>query len=318
MNSKQLTIHKIDIPPGNSEVVKIQVGRIPSGAPVSIHAHVFRSLIDGPTVLVLGGVHGDEVNGVEIVRQSIQSGMFTRLITGTVVAIPILNVYGFINFSRDVPDGKDVNRSFPGSFRGSLASRVARVLSKKVLPEIDFGVDFHTGGRSIYNYPQIRYTVDNPDAEKLARAFGPPHILAKKPISKSLRKYAHEKKKPVLVFEGGENLRLDPYSIEVGMKGLRRLLVSQGMLTGTVEEIKSTHYRKSSWLRAPRAGMFRATKQAGQLVRKGEIIGSIIAPYGGQMYALKAHYSGHIIGHSNLPVINQGDGLFHIAYTPEE
>lgn len=314
--SKQLTIHKIDIPPGSSDVVKIQVGRIPSGTPVSIRAHVFRSLIDGPTALVLGGVHGDEVNGVEIVRQSIQSGMYHSLIAGTVIAIPILNVYGFINFSRDVPDGKDVNRSFPGSARGSLASRVARVLSKKILPEIDFGVDFHTGGRSIYNYPQVRYTLDNPDAKELARAFGPPHMLAKKPISKSLRKYAHEKKKPILVFEGGENLRLDPFSIEVGLKGLRRLLVSQGMLAGTVAPADSFHYGKTSWLRAPRAGMFRTTKQAGQLVHKGEIIGFITEPYGDRSYALKAHYTGHIIGHSNLPVINQGDALFHIAYDP--
>lgn len=316
--SKELTIHKIDIPPGTSEVVKIQVGRIPSGTPVSIRAHIYRSLVSGPTALILGGVHGDEVNGVEIVRQSIQSGMYNRLIAGTVIAIPILNVYGFINFSRDVPDGKDVNRSFPGSTRGSLASRVARVLSKKILPEIDFGIDFHTGGRSIYNYPQIRYTLDNPEAESLARAFQAPHMLAKKPISKSLRKYAHEKKKPILVFEGGENLRLDPLSIEIGLKGVRRLLCSQGMLTGPVDEANSFHYRKTSWLRAPRAGMFRATKQAGQLVYKGEIIGSITDPYGDRVYALKAHHAGHIIGHSNLPVINQGDALFHIAYNLAE
>lgn len=316
--SKQLTIHKIDILPGTSDIVKIQVGRIPSGAPVFIRAHVFRSLVEGPTVLILGGMHGDEVNGVEIVQQSIRSGLYSRLIAGTVIAIPVLNVYGFINFSRDVPDGKDVNRSFPGSSRGSLASRMARILSKKILPEIDFGVDFHTGGRSIYNYPQVRYTLGNSEAEFLARAFGPPHLLAKKPISKSLRKYAHEKKKPIIVFEGGENLRLDPFSIEVGIKGLQRLLVSQGMLTGPFDEVNSFHYRKSSWLRAPRAGIFRTTKQAGQLVRKGEIIGSITDPYGAPVYALKAHYNGHIIGHSNLPVINQGDALFHIAYDPVE
>jgi len=308
-------IHNTEILPGANELIKIPVGRIPSGNQILIRAHVYRSQMDGPAVLVLGGVHGDEVNGVEIVRQAIASDMFRNVQRGTIIAIPILNVYGFINFSREVPDGKDVNRSFPGSLKGSLASRVARIISKKIIPVVDFGVDFHTGGRSIYNFPQIRYTAGDEQARELAMAFGAPQLLAKKTISKSLRKYAHDKGKRMLVFEGGENLRLDNYSISNGLLGLQRLLVSQQILPGPLPpERRSWHYLKSSWLRAPRAGIFQWTKGSGQMVTKGEPIGSITDPYGLDHTTLRADETGHIIGHSNLPVVTQGDALFHIAY----
>lgn len=312
-----MKIHNTEILPGANEVIKIPVGRIPTGNQILIRAHVYRSLIDGPTALILAGVHGDEVNGVEIVRQAIASEMFRTIQRGTIIAIPVLNVYGFINFSREVPDGKDVNRSFPGSLRGSLASRVARIISKKIIPEVDFGVDFHTGGRSIYNFPQIRYTAGDEVARELAMAFKAPQILAKKTISKSLRKYAQDKGKRILVFEGGENLRLDDYSIANALNGLRRLLIHQDMLPGTLPpDQPSWHYLKSSWLRAPQAGIFQWTKGSGQMVAKGELIGSISDPYGLECTPLRADETGHIIGHSNMPVVTQGDALFHIAYQP--
>lgn len=312
-----MKIHNTEILPGANEVIKIPVGRIPTGNQILIRAHVYRSLIDGPTALILAGVHGDEVNGVEIVRQAVASDMFRTIKRGTIIAIPILNVYGFINFSREVPDGKDVNRSFPGSLRGSLASRVARIISKKIIPEVDFGVDFHTGGRSIYNYPQIRYTAGDEAARELAMAFKAPQLLAKKTISKSLRKYAQDKGKRILVFEGGENLRLDDYSIANALNGLRRLLIHQDMLPGPIPpDQPSWHYLKSSWLRAPQAGIFQWTKSSGQMVAKGEPIGSISDPYGLERTPLRADETGHIIGHSNMPVVTQGDALFHIAYQP--
>lgn len=311
-----LPLHHAEIPRDTYQMVKVPVGRIPSGNPLSIRAHVYRSKADGPVVLILGGVHGDEVNGVEIVRRAVQSGMFGNLQVGTVIAIPVLNVFGFINFSREVPDGKDVNRSFPGSMKGSLASRVARILSKKILPLVDFGVDFHTGGRSIYNYPQIRYTLGDEQALELARQFGAPHLLGKKPISKSLRKYAHDKAKRIVVYEGGENLRLDRYAIEVALKGLHRLLAHHQMLPGPITPSKSHHYLRTSWIRAPRAGLFQAYKGSGQVVNRGEPLGQITDPYGESRIVIRSDESGHIIGHSNLPVVTQGDAIFHIAFRP--
>ena len=163
--------------PGESGVVKIMVGRLPSDTDISIEAHVFRSQKPGPVVLILAGVHGDEINGIEIVRNFMFNQDFSSISTGSLIVIPLLNVYGFINFDRYVPDGKDVNRSFPGTLNGSLASRIARTLTKYILPNIDYIIDFHTGGDSRYNYPQIRFTKTDEEAAQLAKVFNAPCII---------------------------------------------------------------------------------------------------------------------------------------------
>lgn len=308
-------INNIEIEPGEHKTIRMPVGELPSGNKISIRAHVYRSKVPGPTLLVLGGVHGDEINGVEIVRRSVQQGLYENLLCGNVVAIPILNIYGFINFSREVPDGKDVNRSFPGTTRGSLASRVARILSKKIFPLIDFGVDFHTGGNSNYNYPQIRYSRDDTAAQELAKVFGAKYTLAMRPIRKSLRKVALDQNKPILVFEGGENLRYDGLSIQKGLEGIVRLLQYHQMLAGTPTIPATLHYRQTTWVRASKGGMFLWAKQSGQPVKQGEPLGRINDPFGKEkdVYILSPH-DGHIIGHNNTPVISPGDALFHIAY----
>ena len=189
---KSLVIDGQVIMPGESRVVDIPVGNLPSGTNININVNVHRSMFKGPVVLILAGVHGDEINGIEIVRRSIAENVYDNLIKGTVIVIPLLNVFGFINFSRDVPDGKDVNRSFPGTKSGSLASRVAYTLTKKILPLVDFGIDFHTGGGSRYNFPQVRYGKTNKKARELAEAFSAPFIIEKPYIIKSLRKIAKD------------------------------------------------------------------------------------------------------------------------------
>lgn len=307
-------VHNTIIPNGSQVMVKIPVGRIPSGNLISIQAHVIRSKKDGPTALILGGVHGDEVNGVEIVRRSIEENIYKDLQIGTVIAIPVVNIYGFINFSRDVPDGKDINRSFPGSKSGSLAARVAFHLSRKILPLADFGIDFHTGGRGNFNYPQIRYTSGHEASEQLAKAFAAPVLLSKKTIPKSLRKYAKELEIPMLVYEGGENLRMDSYATAEGLEGLKRVLIHKKMLSGKITEKPSAHFAKSSWIRSPKAGMFQFIKQSGDPIQKGETIGFITDAYGLEKHKLTANRAGYIIGHNNLPVVSQGDALFHLAY----
>ena len=313
--TKIINVNKTEIGLGERTVVKLHVGQLPSGNKIHIQAHVFRAAVPGPTMLVLGGVHGDEINGVEIVRRTLEYGYFNDLQLGSVIAIPLLNIYGFINFSREVPDGKDVNRSFPGSSGGSLASRVAGALNKKVLPAIDFGVDFHTGGRSHYNYPQIRFSKGDSEAEALAKAFGAPYLIANKPISKSLRKVSMDAGKPILVFEGGENLRFDGYSIEKGLAGLKRLMHAKGMIKSSAPAIEpSILFTRSSWVRASRSGIFRWSKCSGHKVFKGEPIGVINDPYGHDETFIYAPKDAHIIGHNNAPVISQGDALFHLAY----
>ncbi|TAK36574.1 MAG: succinylglutamate desuccinylase/aspartoacylase family protein [Saprospiraceae bacterium] len=309
-----MIINNTTIAPGENAILRLNVGRLPSDTRIYLNVHVYRSSVPGPVAAVLAGVHGDEVNSVEIVRRTIACHMFGNLLMGTVVVIPVLNVYGFNNFSRDVPDGKDVNRSFPGSAKGSLAARVAHIFTKNILPVIDFGVDFHTGGSSNYNYPQIRYSKGREQSRELAEAFGAPFTVANRPIPKSLRKTCLEAGKPMLVFEGGENLRFDGFAIEKGLAGIRRLLFSKGMLPEAPPGAPTIHIEKTTWQRAARPGMFRWWKQSGQAVQKGEPLGVINDPFGQDEFPVLASRNGFIIGHNNSPVVRPGDALFHLGY----
>jgi len=313
-----LIINKKNIEPGTDEIVRLNVARLPSGTVINLRIHVYRSKKPGPVVLIQGGVHGDEINGVEIVRRTIEQGMFKNLKRGSVIAIPLLNIYGFINFSRDASEGKDVNRSFPGNMSGSLASRVAGTLTKKILPLIDFGIDFHTGGSARYNYPQIRYSKGDKKAEELAKVFAAPYLISKPNIPKTLRKIGLGMKKPILVFEGGESLRFDGFSIDHGLAGIQRVLFSKGMLENDVPPLTpSIHFEKTSWIRADRSGLFRWFQQSGAKVSAGEPLGVLNDPYGETAIRIFAKKDGYIIGHNNTPVVSEGDALFHIGYEKE-
>lgn len=313
--NKPFIIQKTEVKPGEHKVIRLQVGRLPSDTLIHLNIDVYRSKKAGPTMLVMGGVHGDEINGIEIIRRAIAEGVFKNLTCGNVIAIPVLNIYGFNNFSREVPDGKDVNRSFPGSSKGSLASRVANIISKKILPLVDFGVDFHTGGHSNYNYPQVRYSIGHEASKELGEAFAAPLLIAKKTIPKSFRKVALDQNVPILTYEAGENLRLDGYSIEKGLAGIKRVLQTKGMIDGEPKDVKTLHFTKTTWMRAVRSGLFQWMKCSGQKVFKGERLAIISDPYGQTESAVLAVADGYIIGHNNAPVVNPGDALFHIATT---
>jgi len=308
-------IKKTTIAPGENKLIKLNVAKLPSGTVISIRVHVFRSENPGPTALLMGGLHGDEINGVEIVRRAVAGDLFKQLESGSVIAIPLLNVYGFINFSRDAVDGKDVNRSFPGSATGSLASRVAHILSQSILPLVDFGVDFHTGGSSRFNYPQVRYTIEDTAAKRLAEQFAAPYLMEKKNLNKTLRHTAGEMGIPILVYEAGESLRFDGYSIEHGIKGIQRLLFQQKMLKKDAPANHTPKYfSKFTWMRAEKSGMFMWMKSSGAKVGKGEILGVINSPHGNKEIRVLAKHDGYIIGHNNAPVVNAGDALFHLGW----
>ncbi|MEM1322111.1 MAG: succinylglutamate desuccinylase/aspartoacylase family protein [Bacteroidota bacterium] len=315
---KDIIINKKKVEPGQEELIKFNIARLPSGTIINLQAHVYRSEQPGPCMLVLGGVHGDEINGVEIVRRAIETEWFSQLQCGSVIAIPLLNIYGFINFSRDAAEGKDVNRSFPGNRRGSLASRVAYTVTKEILPLIDFGVDFHTGGSSRYNYPQIRFSIGDPQAEELARLFAAPYLIRKASLANSLRRIAMDKGKPIIVYEGGESLRYDGFSITKGLAGLQRLLQVHEMIPGTpAEPERMVMINKTSWVRAAQAGLFIWTQQSGARVSKGEPLGYLNDPHGSAEIPVLASRDGYIIGHNNAPVVSAGDALFHIGYKTE-
>lgn len=314
--NEPLTIAGREIFPGDMTVIGLNVGSLPSDTKIYINVFVFRGKEPGPVMLVLGGIHGDEINGVEIVRRSIESGVFKQLHKGTVIAIPLLNVFGFINFSRDVHDGKDVNRSFPGNPHGSLASRVAHALTSSVLPVVDFGIDFHTGGLGRFNYPQIRYTKGSEESFELAKIFGAPYIVEKPVINKSLRKVAGRMHIPMIVYEAGESQRLDGEGIDFGFEGIFNVMRANGMIDSPGSDTRPHQVliRKSSWIRASASGIFTWTRKSGEFVQEGESLGTIKDLFVVHEKIISSSRPGYIIGHTNTPVVSHGDALFHIGY----
>jgi predicted deacylase len=312
---EELKLLDTGIRKGESKVVNYDIARLPSGMMINMPVYFFRSIKSGPILLVLGGLHGDEVNGIEIVRRMIAEGTFSNLEQGTVIAIPVLNVFGFLNYSREVPDGKDVNRSFPGDSNGSLASRVARVFTKNIIPLIDYGVDFHTGGSSRTNYPQIRFASEDKNSELLAKAFAAPFTLNSNLIQKSLRAQASKMGKPIIVFEGGESMRFDDFAIHEGIEGAKRLMRYLGMINEPYTEKESIQLADSSWVRALRSGLFKPFIVSGETVMKGQEIGVINDPYGQYEVKVVSKFTGYVIGHNNNPVVHQGDALFHVGIT---
>jgi len=310
-----LTIAKNNIALGEKKIIEHNVARLPSGMMIDMPISVYRSKKDGPVLLLSGGLHGDEVNGIETIRRMIAEGIFENLYAGTVIAIPILNMFGFLNYSRDLPDGKDVNRSFPGDSNGSLASRVAYHLTKLILPVIDYGIDFHTGGAQRTNYPQIRYAMTDKNSEIIAKAFAAPFTLNSNLIPKSLRHQSSKLGKPIIVYEGGESIRLDELSIVEAIEGTKRIMRFLGMIDEPYIEKESIILNDTTWVRAQRSGIFKPFVISGEPVVKSQPIGVINDPFGQYEVKVLAKTTGYLIGHNNNPVVHQGDALFHIGMT---
>ncbi len=310
---RKVTIAGQEIKPGEFKEININIARLPSHTQIDTPIYVSRSLEDGPVLALMAGMHGDEINGMEIVRRILDTDLH-QVKRGTVVCMPITNVYGFLNFSRDVPDGKDVNRSFPGSKNGSLASRVAYNLTHQVIPFIDYGIDFHTGGAMRTNYPQVRAMLDNEKNQELANAFCAPFTIDSPFRPNSLRKEASKKGKNIIVYEAGESLRFDQHGIEEGISGALRLMRHLKMIDWAPEPKEENRIIwSSSWVRAKHAGLFQPSVQCGQLVHKGEAIGTITDPFGEFKQQVKANETAYVIGLNNSPVVNAGDALMHLG-----
>jgi predicted deacylase len=310
---KTITIAGQEIKPGGFKEIDINIARLPSHTQIDTPIYVNRSTEDGPVLGLMAGMHGDEINGMEIVRRIIDSGLH-KTIRGTVVCLPVINVYGFLNYSREVPDGKDINRSFPGNKSGSLASRVAWHMTHDVIPHIDYGIDFHTGGASRTNYPQIRCVMQDPKNVALADAFCAPFTLDSPFRPHSLRQTAAKKKKNILVYEGGESSRFDHQAIEEGINGTLRIMKYLNMIDWAPEpkEINRVIWN-STWVRARTAGLFQCNIQCGDLINKGQIVGTITDPFGEFKETLKAPSKGYVVGLNNNPVVNAGDAIIHVG-----
>ncbi|WP_343486974.1 succinylglutamate desuccinylase/aspartoacylase family protein [Allomuricauda sp. d1] len=310
--NKTITINGDEIAPEKNKQVRIEIARLPSGTLIDIPVHVFNSKKPGPTVLIQAGLHGDEINGVETLRRLLQDRTF-KIQKGAVIVVPILNIFGFIHFSRDVPDGKDVNRSFPGSKSGSLASRIAYHYTTEVLPQVDLAIDLHTGGAKRDNYPQIRYTKDDEASKTLAKAFGAPYFFASRLINGSFRRTMFRMNKPAIVYEAGESMRFDEQSIEISLKGIKNILTKLDILEGKPQRQKSIHLEKTKWIRASKAGMFVPKINNGNKVKKGQVLGMVTDIHVNKNKQVKAPYDGYVFCVNNQAVVNQGDALFHIG-----
>lgn len=309
---REIIVNGIKVRPGQSLNIDIAIARLPTHTLIDLPVFIRRGKEDGPVVLISGGVHGDEINGIVAVRRMLEDNLIQPL-RGTVILMPLVNVYGFLSNSRTFPDGRDLNRSFPGSKKGSLASQIAFMMSSQIIPQIDYGIDFHTGGRMLSNYPQVRVDFKDKKGFELAKAFGTHFILDSPHIDKSFRKEAYKQRKHILVYEGGESMRLDDYAVEEAVAGTLRMLQFLEMVEKAPQPKLGIILPESSWIRAKVSGIFTSNVRLGQEVKKGQILAKISDPYGQVKIPVKATHNGHVIGLNNNPVVNAGDALIHVG-----
>ena len=308
---------------GTRRVIDLPVSRLSNHTPVMLPVHVVHGSGPGPALFVTAAVHGDEIIGVEIIRRLMKTLTPERL-DGTLLCVPIVNAFGFISRTRYLPDQRDLNRSFPGSEGGSLAAKLAHLLMNEVVRHCDVGIDLHSAAASRTNLPQIRTDLRSARAQHLAEAFGAPVILRSPERDGSLRKAAGRLGKDVLVYEAGEALRFDPHSIQIGVRGVQRVMAALGM-SASPEPAAPAHADaapivavSSRWVRAPEGGILRVMKTIGDRIDEGERLGIISNPYDDtDETEVVASICGLVIGRTNLPVVNLGDALFHIARMPE-
>lgn len=306
------------IPAGERRRLELPVARLPTGTRVSLPVEVVHGTEPGPRVWLSGAVHGDEVVGVQII-QRVTARLDPSVLAGAVIAVPIVNGFGFLQGSRYLPDRRDLNRCFPGTKKGSLASRLARLFMDEIVGRCAYGIDFHSGSDDRANLPQIRTDLDDAEARRCAEAFGAPVTIHARLRDGSLREAATEEGVHVLLYEGGEPRRFTPEAVATGIAGTMRVLRALGMVGAEVEPAPETVFaRKTRWVRASRSGLLRPAVQLGDRVAEGQRLGRITDSFGDVLAHGKADTPGVVIGLNLNPLVNRGDALFHLAEVEEE
>lgn len=298
---------------GTREDIELPVERLASGPLISIPTIVLRGRRPGPVLSASAAIHGDEINGVEVIRRLV-SEVRPEELAGTVIAVPVVNQLGFMSQQRYLPDRRDLNRSFPGSPRGSLAARLAHLFMTEIISRCEFGIDLHSGSDNRANLPQIRADLDDEETRTMAAAFGAPVTLHARTRDRSLREAATQTGMTMLLFEGGEDNRYDDYAIEPAWEGVQRVLAELGMVNGAPgSSAPSMISRSSRWVRAQRGGLLRAEVGLGDRVDGRQVLGYLSDIYGRGNLAVRAPVAGVIIGQTRSPRVNQGDAIFHVA-----
>ena len=303
------------IPAGERRTLSIPVSRQLTGLSASLALQVLHGARPGPCVFVSAAIHGDEINGIAIV-QRLAAALDPAEMAGTLILAPAVNIYGLVNHARYLPDRRDLNRSFPGNARGSLAAQLAHTFLEHVIARCTLGIDLHTAAVHRYNLPQIRIAAGNPYLVELAMAFGAPVIIESPLRDGSMRELAHERGTPMLLLEAGEALRFDEMSIRIGTQGIRRVLAHLAMISaddGLTSVGIPARANSTQWLRAPRGGIAHLARESGDTVTQGDLLASVAGLFGEDPLDIVSPVDGIVIGHGTLPVVNQGDALFHIA-----
>lgn len=314
MSTEKFIIGGMEVFKGTTTTINIELPKL-YNTPTQLPLKIIRGNKPGPVVFVSAAIHGDEINGVEIIRRFRRLRILKKL-RGTLILVPVVNVYGMMNLSRYLPDRRDLNRSFPGSAKGSLAGRVAKIFFDEVVKKCDLGIDLHTASIHKSNLPQVRTNIQNEYTFRLAKAFGAPVVLHSELRDGSLRAVAQEAGVPILLYEAGEALRFDEHSIRIGVKGLINVLRANSMLPEAKNKkvIKTPIITKTSkWIRSTHSGMIRTIKALGDTVIQDEVIAYIDEPLGDESFEILAPFDGIIIGKSEIPLIQEGDAIFHIA-----
>jgi hypothetical protein len=313
---ESFAIGNVRVRAGLAKEVELPITRLVTGGDVSLPVRVVHGKESGPTVWVNAAIHGDEVLGVEVIRQ-VMATLRPKEFHGTLLAVPVVNVLGFLAGDRYLPDRRDLNRSFPGSARGSLASRIAHLFMTEVVSQCEVGIDLHTAADHRDNLPQIRADLDDPRTRELAEAFGAPVMLHAKLRDGSLRQAGREVGARVLLYEAGEALRFEEGPIAVGVAGVRRVLASLGMIdppsTEEQEAELPVECRSSSWVRARGTGILHLDVHLGDRVEAGQRLGGLSDTFGRRVRLVHADRPGIVIGLTRTPIVNAGDALVHVA-----
>ena len=313
MSNSKFEILGKEIKKGERTFLELEVAKLHTRNSMKITIIVERAKLDGPTLLLMGGVHGDEINGVAIVRDIIRKKL-NKPKCGTIICIPVFNVFGYLNQERKFPDGRDLNRMFPGSINGSLASQFAYQFTKEIAPLVDYVIDFHTGGSERWNYPNVRCVFNQEKSFDLAKVFGSPFILNSNYIAKSVRDTINKLGKTILLYEGGKSSDLDDKVIDFGVEGALNVMKYLGMHDGEISK-KNTPVliEKSKWLRAPFSGMFQLLIENGTWVSAKTLLAKITDPYGDFEKKVYAPFDCYIFSVNTAPIVNKGDAIFHIS-----
>jgi len=311
---EDFVIGDVTVAPGKVATVDLPVSVLPDHTPVNLRVIVLHGRTPGPTAFVSAAIHGDEVIGVEIARRLIGQKAL-RGLKGTLLVVPIVNTFGFLNRSRYLPDRRDLNRSFPGSEGGSLAARLAYLFLHEVVLRCDFGIDLHSAAVARTNLPQIRVSPDDTQLMELARVFGAPVIIPSTERSGSLRAEARERGVKTILYEAGEGLRIDDHSAKIGVAGILKVLRHSGMLGGRGPKGGRVPLlaRRSLWVRAPQGGLLTCYRGDGDIVAKGDILARVAGPFGESEDDIRSPIDGLVVGHAVMPVVNEGDAVFHLA-----